>query len=66
MQSADCAECKAHVFSVLFFRVVVVAKKGDCPDEILEKISSLKAHSSIAVIGKIKASEKAAELAASK
>ena len=37
----------------------IVAKKGDCPDEIREKISSLKAHSSIAIIGTIKASEKA-------
>ena len=39
--------------------ISVVAKKGDCPDEIREKISSLKAHSSIAVIGKVKSSEKA-------
>jgi aspartyl-tRNA synthetase len=37
----------------------IVAKKGDCPDEIREKISSLKAHSSIAVTGNVKASEKA-------
>ena len=37
----------------------VIAKKGDCPDEIREKISSLKAHSSIAVTGTVKASEKA-------
>jgi len=37
----------------------IIAKKGDCPDEIREKISSLKSHSSIAVIGKVKASEKA-------
>ncbi len=37
----------------------IVAKKGDCPDDIREKISSLKAHSSIAVTGIIKASEKA-------
>ena len=37
----------------------IVAKKGDCPDEIREKISSLKAHSSIGIIGTIKASEKA-------
>jgi aspartyl-tRNA synthetase len=29
----------------------IVAKKGDCPDEIREKISSLKAHSSIAPSG---------------
>jgi nondiscriminating aspartyl-tRNA synthetase len=37
----------------------IVAKKGDCPDEIREKISSLKAHSSIGIIGTIKTSEKA-------
>lgn len=37
----------------------IIAKKGDCPDEIREKISLLKAHSSIAVIGNVKASEKA-------
>ena len=34
-------------------------KKGDCPDDVREKISSLKAHSSIAIVGKVKASEKA-------
>ncbi|MEK0367611.1 MAG: OB-fold nucleic acid binding domain-containing protein, partial [Nitrosopumilus sp.] len=39
--------------------ISVVAKKGDCPDEIREKISSLKAHSSIAVTGKVKSSDKA-------
>lgn len=37
----------------------IIAKKGDCPDEIREKISTLKAHSSVAVCGKIKSSEKA-------
>ena len=37
----------------------IIAKKGDCSDEIREKISSLKAHSSIGIIGTIKASEKA-------
>ena len=37
----------------------VIAKKGDCSDEIREKISSLKAHSSIGVTGKVKSSEKA-------
>ena len=37
----------------------IVAKKGDCPDEIREKISSLKSHSSIAIIGNVKSSEKA-------
>ena len=39
--------------------ISVVAKKGDCSDEIREKISSLKAHSSIAITGKVKSSEKA-------
>ena len=39
--------------------ISIVAKKGDCPDDIREKISSLKAHSSIAVVGKVKSSEKA-------
>jgi aspartyl-tRNA synthetase len=39
--------------------IPIVAKKGDCPDEVREKISILKAHSSIAVIGKVKSSEKA-------
>lgn len=39
--------------------ITIVAKKGDCPDEVREKISGMKAHSSIAVTGKIKASEKA-------
>jgi aspartyl-tRNA synthetase len=38
--------------------IPIVAKKGDCPDEVREKISILKAHSSIAVIGKVKSSEK--------
>ncbi|NOS62523.1 MAG: aspartate--tRNA(Asn) ligase [Nitrosarchaeum sp.] len=39
--------------------IPIVAKKGDCPDELREKLSTLKAHSSIAIIGKIKSSEKA-------
>ncbi|WP_316505111.1 aspartate--tRNA(Asn) ligase [Nitrosopumilus sp.] len=39
--------------------IPIVAKKGGCPDEIREKISILKAHSSIAITGKIKSSEKA-------
>jgi len=39
--------------------VPIVAKKGDCPDEVREKLSSLKPHSSIAVSGKVKSSEKA-------
>ena len=39
--------------------ISIVAKKGDCLDEVREKISSLKAHSSIAIVGKVKSSEKA-------
>lgn len=39
--------------------IPIVAKKGDCPDELREKLSVLKAHSSIAIIGKVKSSEKA-------
>jgi len=39
--------------------ISVVAKKGDCPDEIRETISSLKAHSSVAIVGVVKSSEKA-------
>jgi len=39
--------------------ISIIAKKGDCPDEIREKISSLKPHSSIGISGKVKASEKA-------
>ncbi len=38
--------------------ISVVAKKGDCQDEIREKISSLKSHSSVAVRGNVKSSEK--------
>lgn len=38
--------------------ISIVAKKGDCPDEIREKLGSLKPHSSIAVSGKVKVSEK--------
>ena len=37
----------------------IVAKKGSCPDEIREKISSLKSHSSVAIVGTVKSSEKA-------
>jgi len=37
----------------------IVAKKGSCPDEIVEKISNLKPHSSISITGKVKSSEKA-------
>ncbi|WP_428324174.1 aspartate--tRNA(Asn) ligase [Nitrosopumilus sp.] len=39
--------------------ISIVAKKGDCPDDVREKISSLKAHSSIAITGNVKSSEKA-------
>jgi len=39
--------------------IQIVAKAGDCPDEIREKISKLKEHSSIGVSGKVKTSEKA-------
>ena len=39
--------------------ISIVAKKGDCPDDIREKISSLKAHSSIGIVGNVKSSEKA-------
>jgi aspartyl-tRNA synthetase len=38
--------------------ISIVAKKGDCPDEVREKLSTLKAHSSIAIMGKVKSSEK--------
>ena len=38
--------------------ISVVAKKGDCPDEIREKISVLKSHSSISITGNVKSSEK--------
>jgi len=39
--------------------IQIVAKAGDCPDEIREKMSKLKEHSSIGVTGKVKTSEKA-------
>lgn len=39
--------------------VQVVAKSGSCPDDIREKISHLKIHSSVGVIGTVKPSEKA-------
>ncbi|HUU48629.1 MAG TPA: aspartate--tRNA(Asn) ligase [Nitrosopumilaceae archaeon] len=38
--------------------ISIIAKKGDCPDEVRETLSSLKAHSSISVCGKVKSSEK--------
>jgi len=39
--------------------IQIVAKSGDCPDEIREKILKLKQHSSIGIGGKVKKSEKA-------
>jgi len=39
--------------------IQVVAKAGSCPDEIREKISQLKAHSSVGILGIVKPSEKA-------
>ncbi len=36
----------------------IVAKKGSCPDQLLEKISKLKEHSCIGLIGKVKTSDK--------
>ena len=38
--------------------IPIVAKKGSCPDDIREKISSLKAHSSVAISGRVKTSDK--------
>lgn len=39
--------------------IQIVAKAGSCPDDVREKISHLKAHSSVGVLGTIKPSEKA-------
>lgn len=39
--------------------ISIIAKKGDCPDEIRNAMTSLKAHSSIGITGRIKSSEKA-------
>jgi aspartyl-tRNA synthetase len=39
--------------------IQIVAKAGDCPDEIREKLAKLKEHSCIGVVGKIKSSQKA-------
>jgi aspartyl-tRNA synthetase len=39
--------------------IQIVAKSGSCPDDVRQKISQLKPHSSIAVKGVIKPSEKA-------
>ena len=41
--------------------ISVVLKKGACPDEIRREISSLKSHSSVAITGRVKSSEKAPE-----
>jgi len=38
--------------------IQIVAKKGSCPDDVLENISKLKPHSCIGLKGKVKASEK--------
>ena len=38
--------------------IQIVAKKGSCTDELLEKISKLKEHSCIGLIGKVKISDK--------
>ena len=38
--------------------IPIVAKKGSCQDEIREKISSLKAHSSVGITGVVKGSDK--------
>ena len=39
--------------------IQIVAKKGSCPDNVLENISKLKQHSCVGIIGRVKASEKA-------
>ena len=39
--------------------IQIVAKKGSCPDDVLENISKLKQHSCIGIIGRVQASEKA-------
>ncbi|MBM3910509.1 MAG: aspartate--tRNA(Asn) ligase [Thaumarchaeota archaeon] len=39
--------------------IQIVAKAGDCPDELREKLARLKEHSCIGVVGKVKASNKA-------
>ena len=38
--------------------IQIVAKSGDCPDDVKENIALLKIHSSVAIIGKTKHSEK--------
>jgi len=39
--------------------IQIIAKKGECPDDIREKISKLREHSCISITGKIKLSDKA-------
>jgi len=39
--------------------IQVIAKAGSCPDDVREKISHLKAHSSVGIKGTVKPSEKA-------
>ncbi|MGQ0376382.1 MAG: aspartate--tRNA(Asn) ligase [Nitrososphaerota archaeon] len=39
--------------------IQIVAKAGDCPDELREKLVKLKEHSCIGVVGKVKSSNKA-------
>src|SRR6476646_7494002 len=41
-----------------FGETQVVAKKGDCPDSVLEQIQSLKEHSSLAVKGHVRPQQK--------
>lgn len=41
-----------------FGETQVVAKKGDCPDSVLEQIQSLKEHSSLAVKGHVRLQQK--------
>ena len=39
--------------------IQVVAKKGSCPDDLVQSISKLKEHSSIGLLGTVNTSEKA-------
>ena len=38
--------------------IQVIAKSGDCPDDVKDSIASLKVHSCVAINGKTKHSEK--------
>ena len=38
--------------------IQVIAKSGECPDDIQEKLSSLKEHSSVAIVGNTRKNEK--------